>query len=469
MAYLHRLRWLCLGLLLGALSVSAFAQQSPTVTYGACGFKGYSSPGGACSAAASALCGQYSKWCQGASLTSNNSYCSPNAGGAGCTINTNSVCPLGYNKIGGLCYPSSGGGTTQPPSGSTCTAGEVNSNPGGTLKETTSYCAPVSESTSCSTTVDWYTQPDGSVAGHIKRTGTTCTEEPPTGECTPQSSNFLGYLDDQPFCGPSSGTNPDADPDPDPDPDPTPDPGTDPGGGPGPGGTVSPSGPGGTVTCDPAVTSCSIYGGTPENPCGTMAGCKNPSGGQCPEGYLLNSTMNVCLFAGSDGCPDGKRWDYFYNKCVASASNLPDDPEAPGTGEEPSAPGVTSSFGGSCAQVESFDCKGDAVACATALAVARTECALKTSAGVVSQYEAMAAFDGTGDGEGLDKKIIDVEGMLNPSVQGGGSGLQDLTVDVLGQPITIPFSKLNLYLQMIGYAVMAIAWLSAFKIIAGAF
>lgn len=119
--------------------------------------------------------------------------------------------------------------------------------------------------------------------------------------------------------------------------------------------------------------------------------------------------------------------------------------------------------------VQELACEGDAIQCAIREQTMRTYCQLTASEEVVAEYEAIKEFDGTGEGEGLDRKEIEVPSSLSVTEIGGGAGLQDQSFTIMGETIVIPFSELNRFIEMLGYAIMVIAWLGAWRIIAGAF
>ena len=48
---------------------------------------------------------------------------------------------------------------------------------------------------------------------------------------------------------------------------------------------------------------------------------------------------------------------------------------------------------------------------------------------------------------------------------GGGSGVQDLNITVMGQSITLPFSKINTGLDALGQVLLAVSFLIAFRIV----
>lgn len=114
------------------------------------------------------------------------------------------------------------------------------------------------------------------------------------------------------------------------------------------------------------------------------------------------------------------------------------------------------------------ECKGDPIQCAIAEQTLRTRCALAASDEVVQAFKDMVEFDGTGEGEGLDRKEITVPETLDVLEIGGGGGLVDKTYTVMGRTITVPFSAINTYLDVFGAAMMMIAWIVAFNTIRGA-
>ena len=140
--------------------------------------------------------------------------------------------------------------------------------------------------------------------------------------------------------------------------------------------------------------------------------------------------------------------------------------------ENPNNPvcgGGDASWAGGCddPSVIVSECEGDPIQCAIAEQTLRTRCALAASDQVLDAFEEIKEYDGTGEGEGLDVRQIEA-GELGVSMQGGGAGLSDLDVAVSGRVITVPFSKINPYLDIFGAAILAVAWLSAATILRGA-
>lgn len=137
-----------------------------------------------------------------------------------------------------------------------------------------------------------------------------------------------------------------------------------------------------------------------------------------------------------------------------------DNPTSSICGEQPGL------FDGDC-QGE-IKCEGDALQCAIAASTFKTQCALSVTDDVKDAFQDMINYDGTGPGEGLDRLEINVD-ELQVSMSGGGAGLADQSFSIMGKTIVLPFSQLNSILAFIGYAVMVIAWLQAYKIIREAF
>lgn len=126
-----------------------------------------------------------------------------------------------------------------------------------------------------------------------------------------------------------------------------------------------------------------------------------------------------------------------------------------------------SSFSGACGEPPL--CMGDALQCAIARHTHETQCALQASEEVMEAWAAIRDFAGTGEGEGLDRKQIEVPTALDVTEVGAGAGLSDETYSIMGRSIVIPFSEMNRFIAIFGYAIMVIAWIGAWRIIAGAF
>lgn len=134
------------------------------------------------------------------------------------------------------------------------------------------------------------------------------------------------------------------------------------------------------------------------------------------------------------------------------------------------------SFSGSCAN--SFSCDGDAVQCATALHLHRARC--KDSQDLQSEFatqiqEGMDIMNGENSTEAnaiknRDSSVtttIDLENEISESgdITFSAECFDDLTITVLGQNIVIPISSMCQYLEMMGYILLALAYLSALRIV----
>lgn len=126
-----------------------------------------------------------------------------------------------------------------------------------------------------------------------------------------------------------------------------------------------------------------------------------------------------------------------------------------------------SSFSSKCGEPPL--CLGDALQCAIARHTHETQCAVRASDEVMEAWEGIRDFEGTGEGEGLDRKEIEVPSELVVTEIGGGAGLVDQTFSIMGKSIVIPFSQMNRFIVIFGYAMMVIAWIGAWRIIVGAF
>lgn len=134
------------------------------------------------------------------------------------------------------------------------------------------------------------------------------------------------------------------------------------------------------------------------------------------------------------------------------------------------------SFSGSCAN--SFSCDGDAVQCATALHLHRARC--KDSQDLQSEFatqiqEGMDIMNGENSTEAnaiknRDSSVtttIDLENEISESgdIAFSAECFDDLTITVLGNNLVIPISSICQYLEMMGYILLALAYLSALRIV----
>lgn len=167
----------------------------------------------------------------------------------------------------------------------------------------------------------------------------------------------------------------------------------------------------------------------------------------------------------ANGNTTGTKTEIVVRQGESSGNNVDrDSGNGDGDGGEEEGGGT---FAGACG-IEPL-CEGDAIQCAIAAATFKTECALAASDEVLLEFETIRQFTGTGEGEGLDRKEIDVTTSLQVSEIGGGAGLADQSFTIMGKTIVIPFSDINRFIEMFGYAIMMIAWIGAWRIIVGAF
>lgn len=128
-----------------------------------------------------------------------------------------------------------------------------------------------------------------------------------------------------------------------------------------------------------------------------------------------------------------------------------------------------STFGGSCAA--SFSCDGDAIQCAIGKEQHIRACQLFDDETPESQlYEAEKAKDKNRDvTESLPgNETVDVSGKLSrENVLGGASCISDLSVTVWGSEVSLPLSRICPALGYLGWILVSVASLAAFRIVSG--
>lgn len=128
-----------------------------------------------------------------------------------------------------------------------------------------------------------------------------------------------------------------------------------------------------------------------------------------------------------------------------------------------------SEWGGGCAGgAAAMTCKGDAIQCAIAQDQIRRNCQAFEGVSPERQlYENSKYREGNTTldnplNESISAAIaIDQTDVLG----GGGSGMKDLTIDVMGKSVLLPFSQVNPYLDMLGRVLVAVSFLLAFRIV----
>ncbi len=116
-------------------------------------------------------------------------------------------------------------------------------------------------------------------------------------------------------------------------------------------------------------------------------------------------------------------------------------------------------------------CKGDAIQCAMLSQQWKTRCDnQQTNAASDLATQVLGGNDPSKNP--ADKENRDVRPIANSIDQTaflGGGGLQDKVVTVSGQSITLPFSRLNQYLEWIGRLFVVLSLIGAIRIVLGGF
>jgi hypothetical protein len=218
----------------------------------------------------------------------------------------------------------------------------------------------------------------------------------------------------------------------------------------------------------------------------------NPGPGiPCPTGYSKNAS-GACEKDAPPSCPPGEeknpeglcvpkpcepdpKWPEKCTACEKDALNpnvckddpgkcvpdpaIPDKCKGTGDGEE-------GSFGGSCEA--GFTCKGDVIQCAIAKEQHIRACKLFDTKNAESQlYDKEKGKEGDQTKDLKGNENINMANRIDTSdaFGGGGSGVQDLSITVMGQSITLPFSKINSGLDALGRVLVAVSFLIALRIV----
>ena len=166
---------------------------------------------------------------------------------------------------------------------------------------------------------------------------------------------------------------------------------------------------------------------------------------------------------------DGK-CDKGYVKVGASCAPIVPKPEGPGGGsgdggDGEGGDGANSSFMGSC--MGGFQCEGDAVQCAIAREQHRRNCAM-----FVDESNESKLYDNEKNKEGsqadllVGNESVDLGGRIDQTdALGGGSCIADRNVTVMGHSISLPFSSICPYLEILGNILIAVSLLLAIRIV----
>lgn len=115
-------------------------------------------------------------------------------------------------------------------------------------------------------------------------------------------------------------------------------------------------------------------------------------------------------------------------------------------------------------------CSGDAVQCATARYVFETTCALQKpdSSPEIDAFEAAKLTSGgdqTAKAEGNLAFNFSANSFDQTELLGSASGISDLTVSIMGRPLVLNFSLLNVWLARLGLLLQAITFLLCARIV----
>lgn len=211
----------------------------------------------------------------------------------------------------------------------------------------------------------------------------------------------------------------------------------------------------------------------------------------CPDGQTCNSKPD----ADGDGTPDDTDTDDDNDGCLdvdepctpgqdSDGDGDPDstDPDDDGDGcldvNEPCSndggqcdpqtedcSNTPGSFGGDC--MAGFACSGDAIQCAIAREVHRRNCKLFDDKSPESElYNQNKGKNGDQTGDLPGNQTFNFMGYIKQiNLLGGGAGFNDLTVDVYGKSITIPFTRINPFLVIFGNILVAVSLLAAVRIV----
>lgn len=126
---------------------------------------------------------------------------------------------------------------------------------------------------------------------------------------------------------------------------------------------------------------------------------------------------------------------------------------------------IESSFGGGCGGPPA--CTGDAIQCAIASMQHEMKCKLFYQTGTPEQqaYERAIGQTGNVTGDNPNNETISVAGRISTENLFSGQCIGDKTVTVAGATVTLPFSTVCQYLEVLGNVLVAVSMLLAFRII----
>lgn len=236
-------------------------------------------------------------------------------------------------------------------------------------------------------------------------------------------------------------------------------------------GTVS----GGTVVC----VSKGTAGGTPSTTTGTPSSSSTTQGGTNVDGSTKPSTSGSSSSTtsqtyNSDGSvtsntqstttnPDGSTTTSNESKTESMADFCKDNPTVNACVQRDQG-----TFSGSCDT--GFTCEGDAAQCAIARETHRRNCELyKDDSVLTSKFnEAKNDNGSTNPSATANVQAVHVPTSLDATSPFGGQCNQDVTINVAGSSVTIPFSAWCDVLNALGYLFLACAYISAAYILGSA-
>lgn len=144
-----------------------------------------------------------------------------------------------------------------------------------------------------------------------------------------------------------------------------------------------------------------------------------------------------------------------------SSATKGQDGKGKGDGEPPKP----SSFGGACGG--NFSCEGDAIQCAIAQEQHRRDCAMfETPSDESRLFATETAKTGNRTIDLPGNETVDIASRIDSSdLIGGGSGVQDLTITVMNQTVTLPLSNVNPALAALGNVLVMVSFLIAYRIV----
>lgn len=192
--------------------------------------------------------------------------------------------------------------------------------------------------------------------------------------------------------------------------------------------------------------------------------------GTCPPGFHPVSNGAACVMdpvPPDDGqCPAGTHM--VNGQCVWNGGVLPPGPGGDGGDGDGDGDGE-SGFGGNCES--GFSCEGDAIQCAIAKQQHIRACQLFDNESAESKlYNEEKAKDKNRDvtKDLPGNETIDIGSKLrSDNLLGGATCISDLSVTVVGFSVTLPMSKVCPVLGYLGWILVAVASLAAFRIMSG--